>query len=202
MTETKGRKLFSSLFMFTKKDLVLQITSYCPKKGKLVLLLSSYAPDTDEVEPTKNAKECEKKPQVILDYNATKAGVDIFDMLSKNYPVKRISRRWPVAVFFNFLETALINAWILLKEKKQYNDRRKQLISLVSSLTDPFIELKQQESASTTQPPKKKPRGLKCQVCPAPCVSKQTASHYCSSCHIPVCNSHSKVSVLCLNCQE
>ncbi|KAL4008381.1 hypothetical protein ACER0C_002233 [Sarotherodon galilaeus] len=59
----QGRSLHSSLFVFTEKATVV---SYCPKKNKNVLVMSTM--HTDASLSTRD----DKKPQMILDYNSTK----------------------------------------------------------------------------------------------------------------------------------
>lgn len=44
------------------------------------------------------------KPIVIMDYNATKSRVDTVDQKCANYSTKRKTRRWPMAVFYRFLD--------------------------------------------------------------------------------------------------
>ena len=45
----------------------------------------------------------------------------------------------------NFFETAVINAFILLKEKKLDINRRHQLLFLATLLTDPYIKMKKNQ---------------------------------------------------------
>ena len=66
--EPSKRAEYESLFVFTKDT---SMVSYAPNKNKTVLLLSTMheQPDIDE----------QKKPIIVLDYNATKGAVDAFD---------------------------------------------------------------------------------------------------------------------------
>jgi hypothetical protein len=50
------------------------------------------------------------KPEVIRFYSRTKCGVNLLDQLCVTYDVSRNSRRWPLTVFFDLLNTAGINA--------------------------------------------------------------------------------------------
>ena len=59
-----------------------------------------------------NANET-KKPQMILDYNATKEGVDTADQLLHTYTVKRGTRRWPMVLFYNMIDVSALNAYII-----------------------------------------------------------------------------------------
>ncbi len=66
----KNRARLSSMFAFTDTH---TLVSYCPRKNKNVLLMSTFHRD-DKV----NDKD-HKKPEIILDYNHTKGGVDNLD---------------------------------------------------------------------------------------------------------------------------
>ncbi|RXN25337.1 piggyBac transposable element-derived 4-like protein [Labeo rohita] len=66
----KNRLRFSSKFAFTDTH---ALVSYCPRKNKNVLLMSTLHRD-DQV-----SDKDHKKPEIILDYNHTKGGVDNLD---------------------------------------------------------------------------------------------------------------------------
>ncbi|XP_033319032.1 uncharacterized protein LOC117216437 [Bombus bifarius] len=55
-------------------------------------------------------------PETVEFYNETKFGVNIARQMITKYSVKLRSKRWPLQVFFNILDLAGINAWILYKE--------------------------------------------------------------------------------------
>lgn len=84
--ETKSREIKTSIYGFTKET---ALVSYVPKKGKNVLLISSM--HSDDAVGSESGK-----PQMILDYNATKSGVDVVDKLCATYNVARSVRRWPM----------------------------------------------------------------------------------------------------------
>lgn len=86
------------------------LTLYQSKKSKSVGILSSLHKSVS-IENNTN-----KKPDTITYYNNTKYGVDIADGMAKAHSVKAASRRWPVHVFYNILDLAGINSWILYKE--------------------------------------------------------------------------------------
>ena len=48
--------------------------------------------------------------------------------MARKYSVKAGTRRWPLQVFYNILDLATINAWILYKETTQVNISRKDVI--------------------------------------------------------------------------
>ena len=94
----------SSVFGF---DAYLTLVSYVPKKNRAVVLLSSMHHDDAVNVEQKN------KPQIVLDYNDTKGGVDTADQLVRIYSVLRKVKRWPVVCFFNLLDIAALNALII-----------------------------------------------------------------------------------------
>ena len=52
--------------------------------------------------------------------------------MTRLYSVKAASRRWPVHVFYNVVEMALINKWILYKLVCQSSISRKEFIQRVT----------------------------------------------------------------------
>jgi len=57
-----------------------------------------------------------KKPESVLYYNTNKCGVDMLDAMCRLMSMKAACRRWPLAVFFNILDVAGINAWIIYRK--------------------------------------------------------------------------------------
>nr|XP_023665676.1 piggyBac transposable element-derived protein 4-like isoform X1 [Paramormyrops kingsleyae] len=75
----KDREVTSSEFAFTANT---TLVSYVPRKGKNVMLMS-----TQHREGQISDRE-DKKPEIILHYNATKGGVDTLDMVTACYSCK------------------------------------------------------------------------------------------------------------------
>ena len=76
-----------------------------------------------------------KLPETIVYYNATKYGVDVLDQMARLYTSKLSSRRWPLQVFYNVLDLAGINSWIVYKEATGLKIlRRAFLLKLVIEL--------------------------------------------------------------------
>jgi len=94
LTERKGRP--ENIFIFAFQDSAT-LVSYCPKKGRVVVLLSTEH-DTAEVDNSEKAK-----PIMVLDYNASKAGVDTMDQMVRAYTNKKMTRRWPIVLFTIYL---------------------------------------------------------------------------------------------------
>ncbi|GFX80954.1 catenin alpha [Trichonephila clavipes] len=89
----------------------IPLTVYQGKNIKNVLLLSSPHPTVDigNNHPKKASRNN------ISFYNSTKFS-DIADQMARKYSVQAGSRRWPVHVFYNILDLAGNNSWILYKE--------------------------------------------------------------------------------------
>ena len=95
------------------------------------MILLSTLHDDDDLDPNT------RKPQVILDYNQTKGGVDTVDKMCAAYSVSRITKRWPCAVFYVLMNIGDINAQILFKfacPAKTLEHRRVFLKNLALSL--------------------------------------------------------------------
>jgi len=81
-----------SKFYFAKDT---TIVSYIPKKNRNVVLMST-AHNNKEV-----SNREDKKPKIILDYNATKGAVDTLDKLIATYTCMRKTNRWPVILQYS-----------------------------------------------------------------------------------------------------
>jgi len=46
------------------------------------------------------------KPIVMLEYNASKGGMDIADQMLRMYSTKRMTRHWPMTIFYNIQPAA------------------------------------------------------------------------------------------------
>jgi len=104
MLPNPHREIKSSNFGFQKD---VGIVSYVPKRNKAVILISTQFLSNDISE------EEHKKPEVILEYNHCKGGVDTLDQLLRTYNCIRKCNRWPLAVFMNLLNISAYNALVL-----------------------------------------------------------------------------------------
>ena len=91
-------------------------------------VLSGLHPNT-LVSSDKNPK---KEFDIILYYNKTKVGVEVYDQMTTLYSVKAASRRWPAHAFCNVVDMALINRWILYKQICQRNISNREFIQSVA----------------------------------------------------------------------
>jgi hypothetical protein len=98
-----NREKGSSIFVFTRLQTMV---SYVPKKNKTVILYSTMHHDGRVDRET-------GKPDIILDYNATKGSVDTVDQLCHTYSEQRRTKRWPMAYFYNILNITGINSMVV-----------------------------------------------------------------------------------------
>lgn len=103
----KDIKKFESSFLFTEEQSLVAHKSN-EKKHVVVLSTMHHAPDVDD--------EGKRKPLMVKYYNKTKGGVDTFDYMCHSFSCKRKTRRWPMVLFYNLLDTAAVAAHIIYKE--------------------------------------------------------------------------------------
>ena len=109
------------------------LTIYKAKKKKVVCILSSMYRNI-------NIDQCHKKelPETIQYYNKSKVGVDVLDQMAQYHTSKSSTRRWPVAVFFNILDSACKNAYIIYcLTMKLKLSRRQFMLKLIKELCKP-----------------------------------------------------------------
>ncbi|XP_071051378.1 piggyBac transposable element-derived protein 4-like [Onthophagus taurus] len=134
---SKDRVVYSSLFCFQNN---VSMVSYARKKNKCVILLSTMHHDSSINDDAK------RKPEIISHYNKMKGGVDIMDQMVSTYTCKRQSKRWPMTFFFNIIDVAALNAYIVFtKEHPNYNigvtlKRRMFLKDLAKELVIPHMQ--------------------------------------------------------------
>ncbi|KAM4031867.1 LOW QUALITY PROTEIN: piggyBac transposable element-derived protein 4-like [Anomaloglossus baeobatrachus] len=137
LLQMKDRAPLSSKFVFTDTTTAV---SYCPKKRRNVVLMSTLHKDAAV------SSGSDKKPRIILDYNKNKGGVDNLDKLTATYTCQRITRRWPMVVFSNILDVSAYNAFVLWTHihqgwnSKTKNKRRMFLEELGRSLVKGHID--------------------------------------------------------------
>ena len=187
----------TSLFASTQTTTVT-LTSYQCIKRKSVIIMSTLHPDV-EIPSDNNPK---KKPETVLFYNKTKADVDVIDQMTRKYSVKAASRRWPIHVFYNVIDLALINSWILFRDIcKSGISRRKFAQRVVEELTGTTpgdgagknaVALR--NPIETNEPPEKKRKTCATSKC------RNRTMDSCNTCRSTVCG---KCAIkICPNCVD
>ncbi|XP_027013443.2 piggyBac transposable element-derived protein 3-like [Tachysurus fulvidraco] len=116
----------------------VSLTVYSPKKNKTVRVLSSKHQEVTIGDDRK------RKPSTITDYNHMKCGVDVLDQMARMYSVRAATRRWPVAVFYNMLDLAAVNAYVLYKACTGWTGKRRLFLShLAKELRCRFMQHKE-----------------------------------------------------------
>ena len=180
------KELYKSRFFIDTTEKIISV-SYQSKKKKNVVLLSSQHKEANILKGEK------RKPEIVKFYNKTKAGVDIVDKMIKNYSTQAFCRRWPLAVFYNLLDKAGINAHILYKETSGKNISRK---SFLINLSKELIDIKNETSTSIDSNEQLKRKRKHCQI--NQCENK--SPHLCFQCNKIICGKHTKKQKICINC--
>uniref|UniRef100_A0A3B3DQJ5 PiggyBac transposable element-derived protein domain-containing protein n=1 Tax=Oryzias melastigma TaxID=30732 RepID=A0A3B3DQJ5_ORYME len=202
LTSVRGREVFSSRFAFTD---VATLVSYVPRKNRNVLLLSTRHSTVEICHERKN-----KKPRIILDYNGTKGGVDNLDKLLATYSCRRMTKRWPMAMFHNVIDVSAYNAYVIWRETHpdwmpgKRNRRRLFLEQLGKDLIRPLIlrrkgvprtkdaydlMVSMRGDSRIAADGKRK----RCQICPRSKDAKTRTSckgcgkYICGGCTVPLC---------------
>ncbi|XP_029949691.1 piggyBac transposable element-derived protein 4-like [Salarias fasciatus] len=186
--QTLGRQQYSTQVFSTSGA---ALTVYAPKPKKIVCILSSMH---GVVETTDTGK---KKPNTVTDYNTMKRGVDVMDQMVREYTVRTATQRWPVAVFYNMLDIAALNAHILYQACTGVEERRVDfLVELAQELAHSHVGA-QKASVKTRlwqQPAAPEPgKRAKCQV-KRQC-NRNHATMRCADCYKYTCGRCRKEAV-------
>jgi len=144
-------------------------------------------------------------------YNKSKVGVDALDQMARYRTCKSSSRRWPVAVFYNILDCACFNSFIIYSLiTKTKLTRRQFLLELIKELCnskdcmDSSAPRRVSTKTPSTSNPVKVQRSRKRRECQfTPCGNKSVLS--CQNCGKVCCGKHTfeKVTIVtCKNCKK
>jgi hypothetical protein len=156
-----------------------------------------------------------KKPEIIIDYNASKGSVDTLDQCVHEYSCSRQTSRWPNKLFFNIIDVGALNAYICFKslfpdwKQGQLFKRRLFLLDLSRALTSEHMERRarcpnlplpiqhalsqqgfQRQTIEQSEVPRIESRG-RCYDC------RKQVRVKCSKCPNFVCKEHSQRQNLC-----
>ena len=181
--------LFSSHFYKSEN---CTLTVYKSKPSVKVLLLSTGVKVEDNYK---------RVPETVTFYNKTKFGVDVVDQMARKYTVKAGSFRWPLQVFFNILNLAAINAWILYKECIGSKIFRKEFIFCLAE------ELAQEDKENICQTPDASFLSLSTsevrKSCQVGYCKKCRSSNCCMYCKKIVCGKcTNKIQYVCKKCAQ
>uniref|UniRef100_A0A665ULX8 PiggyBac transposable element-derived protein domain-containing protein n=1 Tax=Echeneis naucrates TaxID=173247 RepID=A0A665ULX8_ECHNA len=174
----------SSKFAFTDTTIVV---SYCPKRKRNVIFMSTLHKDAAA------SSGSDKKPTIIFDYNKNKGGVDNLDKLTATYTCQRMTRRWPMVVFYNILDVSTCNAFVLWTHIHQgWNSTKKAKQRIPAS-----TPTRTATATATTplRPPDSKRK--RCQVCPS---RKDRKTNVNNDKMKYLCKEHTKSVTFCHTC--
>ena len=220
LRQNRFRPEKSSLFLYSAETMIV---SYIPKRNRSVILMS-----TQKCDDMVTDVEFDFKPEVILSYNKTKGAVDNLGKLVREYSCGRKTRRWPLALFYQLLDIAAYNAFVIYMTKfpnycsNMPNRRRLFLEDLGLALIEPELRaraassftglhrslqrcitdvLRYLDSDIQTQHRQIVPGQRKrgrCVICPR--TEDRKHRNTCATCGSFVCNLHAKLQRLCERC--
>lgn len=203
-TKFQNRKVNSSIFLFNGD---VTIVSYMPKLNKIVLLISTLHGD-------KSVNNQTLKPEIIMTYNSSKGAVDSFDQMCHATNHSRKTKRWTMCFFYNMLNIASINSFVIYchnyyrrnRDEKLILNRQNFMLTLHRQLCEEWqrfrvqkdniskqlktslesvLEIKEARSDVVQQ--EKGPRKY-CSECSY--TKRRHTTTYCLPCRKPICGEH------------
>ncbi|KAI2802424.1 hypothetical protein BLOT_009874 [Blomia tropicalis] len=121
---SKDRPIESSMCLHFKPDeknpnFRAILVSYVPKKNKAVIMFSTQHQDLDIDVANSN------KPQVIIDYNKGKGGVDTFDRILASMNCYRSTNRYSLCIFYNMINISYQNSFVISVKANVFNSTAK-----------------------------------------------------------------------------
>lgn len=203
---TTGRHRGDSIHYYTDDA---TLCSFWDKGKNPVLLISTQHKAQQNIP--------DGKPEIVLFYNSTKAGVDTLDKLNRTYSSKRKCRRWPYSIFFSLADHICYAALLLWNSSGDNNDSHYAFKrDLAYELCTPLIRqrstipnlrktIKEAIERLGLQPPMMPlPRQQavrtqgRCYMCPRGPDRKQRKM--CFECHQFICPIHGQKRNVCNNC--
>ena len=170
------------------------LTVYRCKRSKNVVMMSSLHSCVSVGNDKKKISE------TVAFYNSTKYGVNVLDQMARKYSVNAGSRRWPVQVWYNILDLAAINSWVLYKSitGKQLS-RKHFILQLAKELRHSNVDdVDVPQTVNLTAGRKRR----QCQV--AKCKGNKTTDT-CSQCNRAVCGKCTATvqkQLTCIDCSK
>ncbi|XP_069612129.1 piggyBac transposable element-derived protein 4-like isoform X3 [Ranitomeya imitator] len=198
------RDVHSSMFYFTKDTTVV---SYVPQKNKQVILMSTMHHDA------KISERDDRKPDMILHYNATKGAVDTLDQLVGTYTCKRKTNRWPMILFYYLIDVSAYNAFVLWREinpkwqEKKLHKQRLFIEELGKSLTNPYVKTRPRNESAEKVARQIREHGGDGEPTASTTTDTETASTIATSCKRKRCSfcptsSNHKSNIMCCKCAK
>ena len=172
-------------------------------KKHIFFLSTADNPATIESHVERKSRRGELKevpaPSIVGQYNSNMNGVDHADQLRTEYPTFRTSRKWWQYVFWFVFDTAVTNAFILMKESDNHQRRTKTgkpkplsllefRMNLAKLLIGDYSENKRASLATVTAGhfPKLGDKHRRCRQCSKTKRRKET-KNTCAQCNVHLC---------------
>lgn len=103
----------------------IDVSTVVWRDNKIVSLASTFAGQKPESDVRRWDKQKSqyvniKRPNVIGEYNRHMGGVDLLDSVMGIYKIRLRSKRWPMRLFYHYLDLTMANAWLLYKRVTKY----------------------------------------------------------------------------------
>lgn len=118
------KKLKTNETVFMRRDHLLCL-KWKDKRDVLALSSAHKMTASDVLVRSKGGFITKSKPDVIINYNKNKTGVDRSDQIIAYYPFKRKQMKWWKKLFFHLFMTAIANAFVLYRESRPQHLRKK-----------------------------------------------------------------------------
>jgi hypothetical protein len=182
---------------FFRDDAGCLLTVYQCKSKKNVIILSTLH------ENILIENSIKRKPNTVLSYNSTKFAVDVVDYMTREYNVKAPTRRWPVQVFYNIINLAAINAWILYKKKNGSNISRQNFLGKLIEEINIERENNNIKKLSNIVNCLSPSISIKRKTCQVGLCSGNKTQHICSSCKLNTCGTCKfEENIICKKCSN
>ena len=168
---------------------------------KRVNILSTIHRDPDMKDvPCKKTGEWTKKPQVILDYNLGKTGVDVSDQMTTYYQTRRKCVKWYQTLFWHLVDTAVVNAFLVWKILGGQERANRSQLQFRKDLIRDWFGMGSTDSTSPLKRPfanrncllEPIPQGKwrKCRWCSRHWKRRKDTKYWCRQCEYPLCAGH------------
>lgn len=118
------KKLKTNETVFMRRDHLLCL-KWKDKRDVLALSTAHTMTTSDVLVRSKGGYTTKTKPDVIINYNKNKTGVDRSDQTIAYYPFKRKQMKWWKKLFFHLFMTSIANAFVLYRESRPQHLRKK-----------------------------------------------------------------------------
>ena len=185
---------------FASSPLGMLALRWVDKKKVNLLSTIHKNPDLKEV-ASKVPGKVKTKPQVVLDYNLGKTGVDVSDQMASYYNIRRKSVKWYQTLFWHMVDMALCNSFLVWKYLGGRTRSNASQLQFRKDLIIGWLGYDNWQSPRKRPCPVARPvavdclleendRWLKCRWCYTHWKSRKDTRYWCPQCRVPLCPGH------------